>query len=80
MPSGAAGEAVPLKQHDVAPAELRQVVGDTATDDAAADDDNFSLVGKCIRHYSTLPLAFGLPGFQNYSVPTWGLICVSTAA
>ena len=37
VPCGPAGEAVALQQHDIAPAEMRQVIGDRGADDAAAD-------------------------------------------
>ena len=40
VPGRAAGELLALKQHDVAPTELAQVVGDRAADDAAADNDD----------------------------------------
>ena len=43
MPGGAAGELALLEQHDVAPAELGEVVGDARADDAAADDDDFGV-------------------------------------
>ena len=37
VPRGAAGDVAALEQEHVAPAELRQVIGDAATGDAAAD-------------------------------------------
>ena len=40
VPSGAAGQLTALQQHHVGNAELGQMIGDRATDDAAADDDN----------------------------------------
>src|SRR5512134_1539297 len=43
VPCRAAGEASLLEQHDVAPAELRQVVGDARPDDPAADDHDFGV-------------------------------------
>ena len=46
MPGGAARELLALEQHDVAPAELGQMVGDGAADDAAADDDDPGVLGK----------------------------------
>ena len=50
MPGGAAGELLALDEHDVAPAELRQVIGDGAADDAAADDDDAGAGGKIDGH------------------------------
>jgi len=44
--SGAGGELLALDQHDVAPTELRQVIGNGTTDDAAADDDDAGAVGR----------------------------------
>jgi hypothetical protein len=46
MPGGATGEISPLEQHHVTPAELRQVIGDAAADDATADDDDARVRGK----------------------------------
>src|SRR5262245_10322357 len=40
MPGGTACELLALEQHDIAPAELRQVIGDRATDNTATDDDS----------------------------------------
>ena len=45
VPRGALGQAVLLEQHDVGLAHRRQVVGDAATEDAAADDHDSSLLG-----------------------------------
>ena len=39
VPGGPAGELLALEQHDVGDPNLREVVGDRAADDAAADDD-----------------------------------------
>ena len=39
-----------LQQDDVSPAELREVIGDAAADDASADHDHESPVGQRIRH------------------------------
>ena len=39
MPGRAGGELLALKQHDVGPAELGQMIGDGAAGDAATDDD-----------------------------------------
>ena len=46
VPGGAAGEPSLLQQHDVAPAEFGQMIGDRASDHAAADDDRARAVGK----------------------------------
>src|SRR5688572_17627855 len=43
MPGGAAGELALLEQHDVAHAELGEVVGDARPDNAAARDDDAGL-------------------------------------
>ena len=40
VPGRAAGELLPLEQHDVFPAELNEMIGDAAADDATADDDD----------------------------------------
>ena len=40
MPGGTVGEPVLFDEDDVALAHLRQVIGDTASEDAAADDDD----------------------------------------
>ncbi|CAB4969795.1 unannotated protein [freshwater metagenome] len=40
MPGGAGGEPIAFEEHDVAPAEVAEVVGDGGADDAAADDDD----------------------------------------
>ncbi len=40
VPRGAGGELVALEEHDVAPAQAGEVVGDAGPDDAAADDDH----------------------------------------
>jgi hypothetical protein len=50
VPRRAAGQLPPLEQHDIAPAEARQMVCRAATDDAAADDDDTRLGGKCLDH------------------------------
>ena len=49
VPGGAAAEPPLLEQHDVAPAELRQVIGDAHADDAAADDDDLGLGGRRVH-------------------------------
>ena len=46
VPGGAGGELLAFKQDHVFPAELGQMVGDGAADDAAADDDDAGLGGK----------------------------------
>ncbi len=40
VPRGAGGEPVPFQDDDIGPAEMGEVVGDAAPDDAAADDDH----------------------------------------
>ncbi len=42
----AAGQLVAVEQHDVALAELREVVGDRGAADAAADDHDARAVGQ----------------------------------
>ena len=54
MPGGSTGQLAPLQQHDVAPAELRQVVRDAAADDAAADDDDTRVRRDRARHRRTI--------------------------
>ena len=39
VPGGPGGQLVLLKQHDVGPAQVREMVGNAAADHAAADDD-----------------------------------------
>src|SRR5262249_29225547 len=46
VPGGAARELLALEQQHALLAELRQVVGDGAADDAAADDDDLGLGGE----------------------------------
>ena len=43
MPGGARGQPLALEEHHIAPAELGQVIGDRAADDAPADDDTSRL-------------------------------------
>ena len=50
VPGRAARELALLEQHDVAPSELRQVVGGRAAGDAAADDDDAGAGGKGRGH------------------------------
>ena len=50
VPRGPRGQPLALQQHDVGPAELGQVVGDAAADDASADHDHAGPVGQRIRH------------------------------
>ena len=49
VPGRPAGELLALEQHDVAPAELGEVIGDRAADDAAADDDDTGAGGQGAR-------------------------------
>jgi hypothetical protein len=46
MPGGARGEGVAFEEHYVGAPEVSEVVGDAATDDAAADDDDTSAIGE----------------------------------
>lgn len=46
MPGGAGRELVPLEQHDIRAAHVRQVVRDGAANDAAADDDDAGALGE----------------------------------
>src|SRR5262249_37058874 len=46
VPGGAAGELLALEQQHVLPAELGQVIGERAADDAAADDDDLGVGGE----------------------------------
>ncbi len=50
MPRRAAGQGLSFEQDNVSPACLREVIGDTTADDAAADDDDLSLFGQFLRH------------------------------
>ena len=50
MPGGAAGELLALKQYDIADPDFCQVVGDGASDDASADDDDLCVGGQCVGH------------------------------
>ena len=50
VPGRAAGQALALQQHDVALAELGQMVGDRSADHAAADDDDFGVRGQGFCH------------------------------
>ena len=43
VPGRAGRQLAPLEEHDVGPAELRQVVQDAGADDAAADDDDLGV-------------------------------------
>ena len=54
VPGGAAGQPLALEQHDVAPAELGQVIGDRGADDAAADDDDARMGGQGRGHSACL--------------------------
>src|SRR5690606_12038567 len=54
MPGGAAGKLLALKQHDIRPAEFRQMVGDRAAGNAAADDDRAGSCGK-FSHWAGAP-------------------------
>ena len=53
MPGGAAAELALFEEDDIRPSELRQMIGDRTTDDAAADDDNLRLRGQTLRHETT---------------------------
>src|SRR6516164_8495091 len=57
VPRGARGQPVPLQQDDVRHAQVRQVIGDRSTDDAAAHDDDSRAVrdsgGAGSRHASS---------------------------
>jgi hypothetical protein len=46
MPGGTGGELLALEQQHVLPAELGQVIGERAADDAAADDDDLGVGGE----------------------------------
>ena len=48
VPGGACGEFMLLEQHDVGPAQVRQVVGDAAAGHAATDDHRARPVGKSL--------------------------------
>ncbi len=80
MPGGARGEAVALQQHDVAPAQVRQMVGDRGADDAAADHDGACAIGqhRC-GHAELRSVVFRTGGLDSRSVcqarlaaPYWG--------
>jgi hypothetical protein len=49
MPGRAGRELAALEQDDVAPASFREVVGDAAADNAAADDDGLGMGWKGSR-------------------------------
>ncbi len=53
MPGGPAAELPLLQQDHVGPAELREMIGDRAAYDAAADDDDPRLCWKFLRHEPT---------------------------
>ncbi|MCY1380851.1 hypothetical protein D9M69_687080 [compost metagenome] len=53
VPGGATAQLALLQENHVPPAELGQVIGERAADDAAADDDNLRLGWKCLRHKTT---------------------------
>ena len=57
VPRGAAGDVATLEEHDVAPAELRQVIRDAAAGDPAADHDD-TRVGRRGTHASLRPALF----------------------
>jgi len=67
VPGGAAGELLALQHHHLRPAELGQVIGDRAADDAAADDDHPRCLGKLIRH--GLPPLLRLARSRSHSRP-----------
>jgi hypothetical protein len=46
MPGGSRSETIPLKEHDIAPAHMGQVVGNRSSDDAATDDDDSGTLWK----------------------------------
>jgi hypothetical protein len=46
VPGRSAGQLSLVQQQDVRPAPLGEVIGDAAAGDAAADDDDPSLVGQ----------------------------------
>ena len=50
VPGRAAGQALALQQHDVALAELGQMIGDRGADHPAADDDDFGVRGQGFCH------------------------------
>ena len=52
VPGGAAGELLALQQQDIGDAELGQVIGDRAADDAAADDHDVGAGGERGGHAS----------------------------
>jgi hypothetical protein len=55
MPGGAASELLAFQKDDVLPAQLGQVIGDRAADDAAADDDHPRFAWKLVCHCPPLP-------------------------
>ena len=59
MPGRAAGELLALQQHHVGDAELGQVIGDRAADDAAADDDDIGAGGELGGHAGFLRGCWG---------------------
>ena len=54
MPSRAAGDLALLQQHGVRPAEFGEMIGDTAPDDAAANDDGAGVFRKSFGHGNLL--------------------------
>ena len=61
MPGGAAGQLPAFEQHHIRDAQLGQVVGDGAADDAAADDDD---VGAGRDHLRRVIVSQGTIGAQ----------------
>src|SRR6185295_5616164 len=73
VPGGSATEAPLLEQHHIAPAELRQVVGDAHADDAAADDDDLGMGRRRIHILSaTTPAAtVAAPAMRRAMCPSF---------
>ncbi len=61
VPSGPAGDPPLLQHQHVAPAELRQVIGEAAADDAAPDDHDLGLRRQACRVHSESRSSRGTP-------------------
>ena len=56
MPCRATGKLLTFEYYDVSHAAFGQMVGDGATFDAAADDDDFSTFGEIYVSHAVIPI------------------------
>ena len=70
MPRRAGGQLFALKQNDISPAELGQMIGDGTAGDAATNDD-----GPCLGRNNQAVLTPLLERFsgltESYGIPVW---------